>query len=240
MFEKFKYRFSDNLDRIQLERDYRSKKELADFSLLERIDPVLASDLGPHRFKDLIQKFADADETAYDIGAGRNPLRAIVFFDAHRIISVDPGYEWHEYRPTTGQESSIPYDFFGGVGQKDEMIKILKAGLKHIQLPTRIEGVTPHIIRAMRQGQERTIELHPEDGSKWIKKQVPEALSNIILWRTFLPSKSWGEIIASLKIGGFLITTGFGKTRGNDDYEKIPAALTYTIHLYQAMETHRH
>ena len=221
MLENLKYRFSHALDNIRLEREYRSKKELPDFPLLERIDPSLAHQLGPNRFRDLIQKFAGADETTYDIGAARNPLRGIVFFNAHRIISVDPGYEWYEYKPTTGQESPIPYDFFGGIGEKDEMIKVLKTGLKHIQLPSRIEGVTPHIIRAVRKGQERVIELRPEDGAEWTRKQAPESLSNIILWRTFLPSRIWGEVISSLKVGGFLITTGFGKIDDHDDYEKI-------------------
>lgn len=221
MFEKLRYRFSDTLDKIHLERDYRSKKELSDLPLLERIDPFLAHQLGPNRFKDLIQKFASTDETAYDIGAARNPLRGIVFFDARRIICIDPGYEWYEYIPTTGQESPIPYDFFGGIGEKDEMIRVLKTGLKHVQLPRTIEGVAPHVIRAMRKGQERVVELHSEDGSNWIKKQVPESLSNIILWRTFLPSRIWGEVISSLEVGGFLITTGFGKIEGHDDYEKI-------------------
>ncbi len=221
MLEALKYRFSDTLDKIRLEREYRSKKELSDFPFLERIDGYLANQLGANRFKDLIQKFADADKTAYDIGAARNPIRGIVFFNARRIICIDPGYEWYEYRPATGQESTIPYDFFAGKGEKDEMIKIFKTGLKHIQLPRRIEGATPHVVRAMRKGQERIIELRPEDGSRWIKNQAPESLSNIILWRTFLPSKIWGEVIASLKVRGFLVTTGFGKIEGRGDYEKI-------------------
>ncbi|MBI4064909.1 hypothetical protein HY409_00870 [Candidatus Gottesmanbacteria bacterium] len=210
-YDSLIYQTRSFIDDFRLEMEYRSKKEMSDWELFFRTDPYLAHEMGHECFLMLQKKMKGADDEVIDLGSGRNLLRGLIFLNAKKIIGIDPGYEWYE--STDDRYSLVPElsNVFGGVGEKQDMVRLLKRACKNLAIPQRIEDSGVHEISGIRNGQRREFQLHPVDAGQWIDDQVENSIPNIIVWRTFVPADIWGKIITSLKIGGYLITTGYGK-----------------------------
>ena len=215
------HKFKGTLRQARREAEYRSSHELTDFELLERSDGYLADVLGKEGFERLKVKIASSERSVVDIGAGSDPLKGLIFFNAIQVTCVDPAYKWYEYRPKSFYEKQpFPANVYGGAGSKQEMIDLLKASCKKLKMPERIEGRTHHVISSIRHNEKVTFELIPESISA-IAGQDPNTIPNIVLWRVFPTAKDWGKLIEGLKEGGVIITTGYGRTRGNFDYRRV-------------------
>lgn len=153
----------------------------------------------------------DYPMVALDIGGGCNPLRALPLASGLKgVISVDPCYSYYEEKDESYEKYPENYHIFGGIGEKKSMIQILKLSLNNLEIPRRIEGSEPKLIRGKRRQCPIAIELVPEDACAWIVNNRTQRYPIVIVWRTFLPAQIWGYVIETIMPGGVLITTGYG------------------------------
>lgn len=188
-------------------------RETPDFDLLRQTDPGFAESLGKEDFSRIKTVVLHAEKTTVDIGAGSNPLKGLIFFDAIKTICIDPAYAWYEQKAGSDIfKSIIPPDIFGGIGYKHEITENVRKAFKNLQVPRKIEGPEQKIIQGNRFGRERIIELIPAGAAGWLSEQKPDSIPNLVMWRVFTSAQNWGKLISSLKTGGYLITTGIGRS----------------------------
>ncbi|QQG44028.1 MAG: hypothetical protein HYW86_04150 [Candidatus Roizmanbacteria bacterium] len=200
------------IDKVRLERHYRSSKELTDFEAINAIDRHLARELGHEGLIRLQAELRGAQSYVVDLAASRTVLRAIAFFDAVHTLCIDPCYEFFETRGMESFRDRDP-DVYGSAAEKANMTTSLKQILKQIEVPDKISGHGNKIIKGKRKGIDRTIELCPQDAKEWVSSQASQTIPNLIIWRAFPSATVWGKAIEALRIGGFLMTTGYGKFR---------------------------
>lgn len=184
-----------------------------DFELLGHIDFVLQKLMNRASFRHLqtaLQKSNFND--VVDIGASSNFLRGVVFFNATEIKAIDPAYKWYDYEAESpSAPRPYPDAVFGGKPLRQEMEGFLQYTCRNIQIPAKMNpnGVT--LITGERHAQRRQFELIPEDANKWLLDQQSQSIGNFVVFRVFPSASAWGRIISSLKEGGILLTTGYGR-----------------------------
>src|SRR3990172_8088480 len=146
-------------------------RETSDLDLLWQTDPYLAQSLGKEDFSRIKTVVLHAEKTTVEIGAGSNPLKGLIFFDAINTICVDPAYAWYEQKAESDIfKSKIPPDVFGGIGYKREITENARKAFKNLRVPQKIEGPEQKIIQGNRFGQERIIKLIPSDAAVWLSE----------------------------------------------------------------------
>lgn len=186
-----------------------------DYDLLYLVDGSLQRLIDRSSFQDLqylLQNEITDRERVVDIGAGRNFLRGVVFLDAVKTIAVDPAYKWYDHHPRDPFGSRpYPSGVFGGQGERDEMENLLQSACRNLQIPARMNKAGATHIEGARDGERKSFELIPEDANTWLLNQKPQTVSNYVVYRVFPSPLAWGHLISSLKVGGLILTTGFGK-----------------------------
>ena len=224
-----RYQFQETRDAFQREMFYRTPGELSPTNLLHVIDPHLESALSPTGLEMIRQAIGDID-LAVDYGAARNPLRALVFGNARRIVAVDPAYKYYNHEDFQMNPDPELYGVFGGKAEWEEMKKLMQWSMKKIKYPDMSSHQASYTIAGMRSGTQRKIELIPQKGESWLQ-DIHDKAQLAVVWRAFPTAETWGHIIERLPIDGVLITTGYGSTVSSfhpqdaPDYDRLTCGI---------------
>lgn len=100
---------------------------------------------------------------------------------------------------------------FGGTGSREELIRLLRCSLQCSSRPERFAGKKLAHLKGNRRGLQRVIELRSQDAAKWLEERQRGAVANYIVIRSFPSAYEWSRILATLKVGGCLVTSGYGR-----------------------------
>lgn len=223
--ENFGHQLGTTASKIKEVVRYQFGPELKPYSLLEEVDPFLSYRLTKEEFERLRSGIGKHSE-AIDYAAGRNPFRSLVFADVERIIAVDPAYGLY-HRDKSYQEHSDPRTsaIFGGTGERKDFEQLLRNSLKSVQMPSFGPDAQNFEASGVRFGRKRTISLIPEYVENWLE-HTDSVAPMVVVWRAFPSAKTWGKILSRLKLGGILITTGYGKPNsGVIDYPQLACGI---------------
>lgn len=195
------------------------------YDLLHSVDPYLSSLMDRPSFQRLqvsLQKSDSYGDEVVDIAASRNFLRGLIFLDATRTIAIDPAYKWYDHESSDPfAPTSYPHGVFGGKAEREDMQKLLQYACKDLQTPAKMNQDGATLITGERENKQRSFELLPEDANTWLLNQKPQTIANFVVYRVFPSPLVWGKIISSLRDGGTLITTGYGKQNDSWREEKL-------------------
>lgn len=169
-----------------------------DYNLLRYIDPYLHRIMNPLQFQRLRDSLGALDSIV-DIGAGSNFLRGLVLFDATHVLAIDPTYKWYGHQAR------------GGRAGRMKMERLLRFSCLDLQIPSTMNPDGTTLIRGVRGGKQRSFDLVSEDTSRWLLQQRPQTIGSFVVYRVFPSPSEWASIISSLKLGGGLLTTGYGR-----------------------------
>lgn len=139
-----------------------------------------------------------------------------------KTTAIDPAYKWYDHKQKYPfAPTPYPHGVFGGKAEQEEMEKLLRYACKDLQIPPRMNRDGATQITGERDSKQRSFELLPEDANAWFLSQKPQTIANFVAYRVFPSPLIWGKIISSLKEGGILITTGYGKQNDSWRAEKL-------------------
>jgi hypothetical protein len=151
-------------------------------------------------------KFVDT----IDIGAGYNPYPALLWLDAITIRCVDPAYRWYNYRDPNNNYPFAP-SVAGGVENKRHMKRLARKALDKLRFPNPVWNCYLTVIEGVRENKPRRIELLPVAASEWLAEDDNSDYGNLVVRRIFPSAEEWGALIERLKLGGMVITSGYGR-----------------------------
>lgn len=196
-----------------------------DYDLLHYVDPHLHSLMNRELFQSLrasLQNSNGGSTEAVDIAASRNFLRGLVFLNVAKIIALDPAYKWYDHETEDPfAPTPYPHGVFGGKAEREEMEKLLQYACSNLQVSTIMNQDGASQIIGERGGKPREFKLLPEDANAWLLVQRPQTVANFVVYRVFPSPLMWGKIISSLREGGILITTGYGRQNDSWRTEKL-------------------
>lgn len=185
-----------------------------DYDLLYYVDPYLQNLLGRSSFQRLQTALQNAGmiSDVVDIGASRNFLRGLVFLNATKTTAIDPAYKWYDHESEDPfAQTPYPYGIFGGKAERRETERLLQYACGDLQIPERFDSEGSISITGERHNQQRIFKLVSEDANEWLLDQQPQTIENFVVNRVFPSAFAWGKILSSLREGGTLLTTGYGK-----------------------------
>ena len=191
------------------------KTELSSFDFFKELHTGSGSLLTKESLH-LIKEQTQSVKQAVDYGAGRNPLRALVFADnLGTIYAIDPAYGTYglEDQDIEFQDPRAG-EVFGGRYECGVMREKLELALTDLAIPDFSKQQKVYEVSGRRMDQARKVKLIPQFVEDWIETANLQT-EMAVVWRVFPSNNLWAKIIAKLPRGGILITTGQGAVPDN-------------------------